>query len=117
MTEQNIPVAEPVKQKIPVHHEPTSTRALATIILGILSLVCAGFLTGVPAIIIGNLELKDIKAGKSGKQNEGITRVGFILGIIGTALTCVITIITFIFIMLAVTFGGFEAIRSQAGSV
>ena len=118
MTENNIPVAEPVKPSEPQHHtEPTSGRALATIILGVMSLICTGFLTGIPAIIIGNMELRDIKAGKSGRQNEGITKLGFILGIIGTALTCIVTVITFIFIMLAVSFGSFEAIRSQVGSV
>jgi magnesium-transporting ATPase (P-type) len=118
-TAENVPVAEPVgaHEHKSGHHEPSSGRAIATLVLGILSIMCAGFLTGVPAIIIGNMEMKDIRAGKSGRQNEGITKVGFILGIIGTALTCIMTLITVIFVMLAVSFGGFEAIRSSVGSV
>lgn len=114
----NIPVAEPVNNshQKSVHHEALSSRAITTLVLGILSIICTGFLTGVPAIILGNIELKDVKAGKSGKQNESITKVGFILGIIGTALTCIMTVITFLFIMLAVSFGGFEAIKAGTGT-
>ena len=117
MDQENIPVAEPVKPPTGNHHEVASGRAIATLILGILSLLCTGFLTGIPAIILGNMELKDIKAGKSSKQSEGIARVGFILGIIGTALTCIITLIIALFFFLAVTFGGFDAMRNSIGSV
>ena len=96
--EENIPVAKPVEKQTP--SQPTSTpteptpsaggKAIAALILGVLSLVCMGFLTGVPAIIIGRMELTDIKNGKSPKQGESIAKIGFVLGIIGTALTCLI---------------------------
>ena len=90
MDENNIPVAQPVSpcQGGQTSSQTGSTRALITLILGVLSLVCAGFMTGIPAIIIGNMELNAIKRGEAPKEGEGIAKVGFILGIVGTVLTC-----------------------------
>ena len=82
MDEQNIPVAKPVESNKPAEQAPqgptsqASSKAMAALILGILALVCMGFLTGIPAIIIGKMELKDIKEGKSPKEGEGIAKVG-----------------------------------------
>ncbi|MFH0799228.1 MAG: DUF4190 domain-containing protein [Pseudomonadota bacterium] len=90
MVDENIPVAKPVD--VPVQTQPpapsASGRAIAALILGILSLLCMGFLSGIPAIILGSMELKAIKAGHAPQAGEGVARVGYILGIVGTVLTC-----------------------------
>lgn len=55
------------------------------LILGILSLVCCGFFTGIPAIIMGNQALAEIAAGQYAET--GTVKLGRLLGIIGTALS------------------------------
>jgi hypothetical protein len=108
MEDQNIPVAKPVEPVQTTGGQPTqagSTRAVVTLILGILSLVCAGFLTGIPAIILGNMELKAIKKGEAPKEGEGVAKVGFILGIVGTVLTCLAMIGFFLIMILGITLG------------
>jgi hypothetical protein len=108
MEEQNIPVAQPVEPTSTPSGQPSqtgSTRAVVTLILGILSLVCGGFLTGIPAIIIGQMELKAIKKGEAPKEGEGVTKVGLILGIVGTVLTCLAILGFILLMMLGITLG------------
>lgn len=123
MDEQQIPVAKPVENQ-PVTEQPggvcaspkdtASSRAMAALILGILSIVCMGFLTGIPAIIIGKMELNDIKIGKANKAGEGIAKIGFILGIVGTAFTCLVMIVSIGLIVLAGFMEGMEAAQQAA---
>ena len=62
MNDQPIPVARPVEPPPAATAPPSaSTRALASLILGVLSLVCMGFVAGIPAIILGSMELKAIR--------------------------------------------------------
>lgn len=108
MNEQNIPVAQPVEQKPSTTEPPSQTgsnRALVVLILGILSLVCGGFLTGIPAIILGNMELKAIKNGEAPQEGEGVAKVGYILGIVGTVLTCIAMIGIVLLALLGITLG------------
>jgi hypothetical protein len=54
------------------------------LVLGILSIVCCGFVAGVPAIILG---LNSKKAQEQGLATNGsLGNIGFILGIIGSIL-------------------------------
>ena len=92
-------------------------RAIATLILGILSLVCMGFMTGIPAIILGSMELKAIKAGISPKSGEGVAKVGYVLGIIGTVLTCVTALIFVVLMALGISLGTFSAIQNTTLSI
>ncbi|WP_183093409.1 DUF4190 domain-containing protein [Nocardioides stalactiti] len=55
------------------------------LILGILSLVCCGFWTGVPAIIMGNKAAAEIAAGQYAETST--VKIGRLLGIIGTVLS------------------------------
>lgn len=89
MEDNNIPVAKAVEE--PKNTQPgevASGKATAALILGILAIACAGFLTGIPAIIVGSSELKAIREGTSSKKGESSAKVGYILGIIGTVLSC-----------------------------
>lgn len=54
------------------------------LVLGILSILCCGFFTGIPAIILG---MNSKKAAAQGQATNGtLGNVGFILGIIGSVL-------------------------------
>jgi hypothetical protein len=71
----------------------TSKNGLGTwaLVLGILSIVCCGFIAGVPAIILG---IQSKKAAAEGLATNGnLGNIGFILGIIGTAWTVVAAIL------------------------
>jgi prepilin-type processing-associated H-X9-DG protein len=63
----------------------TSGKAVASLILGIASFLCS-FLTGIPAIILGILGLRDIGRGQAGGQGLAIT--GIVTGGLGTLLIC-----------------------------
>lgn len=65
-----------------------SGKAVTTLVLGILSIVCCGLL-GPIAWVLGNGELKAIAAGTSPASNETMAKIGKILGIIGTVLMAV----------------------------
>ena len=69
-----------------------SGKAVAALVLGIMSLVCLGFLAGIPAIILGKMELKAIDQGQSPESNRNLAKIGFILGLIGTILTCLVSL-------------------------
>lgn len=64
-------------------------RGTTILVLGILSLVCCGLFTGIPAIVMGNSALKEIDAAPGRYSNRGSVKAGFICGIIGTALSAV----------------------------
>lgn len=106
MQQNEIPVAQPVSpppQSGPVKN--ASSRAVMTLVLGILSITCTGLLTGIPAIILGTIELKAIKAGQAPKEGESSAKIGLILGIVGTLLM-VLAIFAFIAIIaLGISFG------------
>ena len=64
------------------------------LILGVLSLVCCGLFTGIPAIIMGKKALEE--SNKAHYNNVAIIRAGWICGIIGTALSVLGAIIKII---------------------
>ena len=68
------------------------------LILGILSLVCCGFWTGVPAIIMGNSALAEINAGQYAETST--VKIGRILGMVGTALSIIGAVIYLLFFVI-----------------
>jgi len=59
-------------------------RGTIILILGILSIVLLGPFVGIPAWVMGNKDLKKIKNGIISLSEKSNTKVGMILGIIGT---------------------------------
>lgn len=99
MEQNEIPVAHPVTPPKDVKESPqSSSRATATLICGILSITCTGLVTGIPAIILGTMELKAIKAGRSPEIGGSITKLGLILGAVGTLLS-ILALLAFIAIV------------------
>lgn len=112
MTPDEIPVAQRVSQ--PETQTPktqASGRSMATLIFGILSLVCAGFVTGIPAIILGLMELKAIRNGEAPKEGESISKVGLALGIAGTLLTFLALLAFIAIIALGISLGASGALN------
>jgi len=70
---------------------PTATSGTATtsLVLGILSLVCLGFLSGIPAMILGRRATREIDASGGRIGGSGVATAGFVTGLIGTLLSVV----------------------------
>lgn len=78
--------------------QSSSAGSVIALILGILSLMCCGLLTGIPAIFVGYSEMKAADEGRSNAASRSLAKVGFILGIIGTALN-LLGIVTYMFLL------------------
>ncbi|MBI4238090.1 MAG: DUF4190 domain-containing protein [Deltaproteobacteria bacterium] len=64
-----------------------SGRAMAALVLGLLALIpCCLFFTGIPAIIVGQLELAAIDNGAAPTAGRAIAKTGLVFGVIGSAL-------------------------------
>lgn len=66
-------------------------KAIAALVLGILSVLCFGILAGIPAIIFGQIAKREIDAGNGG--GRGMAQAGFILGIVSVAITVLALIV------------------------
>jgi len=85
---------------------PTEGKALASMIVGIVSLVLAcgygiGLLGSPVALFLGRSSMKTIDASQGQLGGRGMAKAGFILGIIGTVLL-VLTIIAVVVIVIVV---------------
>ena len=67
----------------------TNTKALWSMILGIVGLVCCGLFTGIPALILGNMAKKEIEGSAGAQTGAGMAKAGVILGIIAIVLSVV----------------------------
>ncbi|HEX4472549.1 MAG TPA: DUF4190 domain-containing protein [Nocardioides sp.] len=62
----------------------TYGRAWNAFWLGLASLFCCGFLTGIPAVFVGAQALTEIAASRGRLKGSGTAWVGVILGAVGT---------------------------------
>ncbi len=99
------PIGQPVPTGPVIPSQPTSTKSIMALILGILSLLCCGFFSGIPAIILGKSEINLIDEGKITENNRTIAKVGLILGIVGTAFSALFFLIYIVFIALGLSAG------------
>lgn len=65
----------------------TNKKAIWSLVLGILGLVCCGLLAGIPAIVLGNIAKKEIAASGGAQTGGGMAQAGFIIGIVATVLS------------------------------
>jgi len=73
-------------------------RGALILVLGILSLVMFGLITGIPAWVMGHTDLKRMRDGLMESADEGLTKAGMILGIIGTVLSGLVILLIFVVI-------------------
>src|SRR5579864_7882169 len=81
----NVPPAQtqypPQAQQYPGQFQPqTDGKAMASLILGILSILCFGLLTGLPAIILGHISRGNIEQSRGRLIGAGMALAGLILG-------------------------------------
>jgi hypothetical protein len=90
-------------------------RGVLILVLGILSLVFFGIILGPIAWILGNSDLKKIRAGTMDPEGEQMTNIGRILGIVGTILHAVICcgLTVFYSAMFAVLFSNIQEIQEN----
>lgn len=88
--------------------QQSSNKGTIALVLGIVGIVCCGFL-GPVAWILGKQELAAIAAGQAPAAGEGIAKAGMILGIIATVL------LAFGFLWL-LFFGGMAVLQGVLGS-
>jgi sulfite exporter TauE/SafE len=62
----------------------TYSRAKNAFWLGFFSMICFGLFTGIPAIFVGGMALRDIKASRGRLTGRGSAWAGIVFGIIGT---------------------------------
>ncbi len=65
-------------------------RALGALILGLMSMTCAGFLAGIPAIVLGSMARRDIDRSQGARTGSGMAAAGIVTGLFGTGLSLVI---------------------------
>jgi hypothetical protein len=93
-----------------VAQDKPSTNAIVALVLGILSFFGFGFLTGIPAWIMGRNELRAIDSGSSPSAGRTLATIGMWLGIVATALA-ILALVFFLFVA-----GGMAALTAGAGS-
>ena len=69
---------------------PTDGKATASLVFGILSILCFLILAGIPAIILGHLSRADIKRSMGRLLGDGMALAGLIMGYISIGLTLLI---------------------------
>ena len=84
--------------------------ATASLVLGILSLLCFGPLTGIPAIICGHLARGKIRRSDGGLTGAGMALAGLIIGYINL----VITAIAILGIMMSIAIPSFVQARETS---
>lgn len=67
----------------------TAGQSIASLVLGILSLLCFGIFTAIPAVICGHIAKARIKADSENLQGEGMALAGLITGYITIGFTVV----------------------------
>lgn len=75
----------------------TEAKAIASLLLGLSSIMCLGAITGLPAVILGSLARKDIDRSSGTLTGRGIAAGGIVTGLFGTGLG---------FVMLLFVIGG-----------
>jgi hypothetical protein len=88
----------------------TSVLAIWSLVLGVLSLMCFGMLTGVPAIICGHVAQYRIKQSGGSLGGSGLSIGGLVTGYIGTLLTT----LAFLGVMAAIAVPAFVSARDTA---
>ena len=79
-TDHRHPRAGQQLPQVMTSHGPATT----SLVLGILSLVLTGFLTGIPAMVIGRRAGREIDASGGRLGGRGLATAGFVTGLIGT---------------------------------
>ena len=85
---------------------PTSARATAAVVLGALSVMaCLGFVTGIPAMIVGVSARREIRESQGRLGGDSVALGGIIAGAVGTVLSL---LVVGLFVLLALLGASFQ---------
>jgi hypothetical protein len=84
----------------------SDARAVAALVLGLLSITCMGLFAGIPAIVLGAMSRKEIDRSQGTLTGRGMAAGGIVTGLFGTGLSLVI--------LVAVLAGVLEAAHPEA---
>jgi hypothetical protein len=82
-----------------------SGRAIAAMIVSILSLVICCWPMGIVGIVLGRMEMNAIQEGNAPQAGETMAKVGFYLGIVATVIPLLFTALYFLGIMVSLASG------------
>ncbi|HEV7857193.1 MAG TPA: DUF4190 domain-containing protein [Pyrinomonadaceae bacterium] len=88
---------QPQQQGMPSYsgtQNQQNTLAIVSLVCGVLSILCFGLVTGIPAIITGYMQLNKIKSDPQTFGGRGLAIGGMATGAVGTLLT-ILTILIF----------------------
>lgn len=85
-----------------------SGRAIASMILSIISLFTCGPLLSIPGMILGKMEMNAIRQGQSSPAGETLAKVGFYVGLGATALSCLGILAWVFFVIMSVASGSIQ---------
>ena len=85
------PQGQPYAQVPPYQQQPpTDGKATASLVCGILSILCFSILTGIPAIILGHISRGNIQRSGGRLQGGGMALAGLILGYASLAVSALV---------------------------
>jgi type II secretory pathway pseudopilin PulG len=90
---QNPPQYQPYRGQNPSSGQQTDGKATASLILGILSLLCFSILAGIPAIILGHMSKANIRNSMGRLKGDGMATAGLVMGYLSAAAIPLILII------------------------
>lgn len=71
------------------HVPPNDVYAVWSLVLGIVGILCCGLLAAIPAIVLAVQSKKRIAASNGEMKGDGLAQAGFILGVVGVALSAI----------------------------
>ena len=81
-----------------------SGRAITAMILSIAGLIFCGWLTSIPGMILGKVEMNAIRDGRASQAGSGFAKVGFYGGIAVTAFYGVVSVLYLAYAVLTVNY-------------
>jgi len=88
--------------------------AVASLVLGILSLTGMSWLTGIPGVILGHLALRQIRASRGAETGESLAMGGLVTGYIGIGLVVLGILIGLVFLLFMVGLVGLAGLSAAA---
>lgn len=81
--------------------QSASGKAITAMVLSLVSIVTCGPFLSIPGLILGKQEIDAIRRGESPVAGEGFAKVGYWVGVVVTALSCLAGIVYAIIVMIA----------------
>ncbi len=85
--------------------QKTDGLAITSLVLGILSMICCGIVTGIPAVICGHIAIGRMKKDPN-LQGKGLAMAGLIIGYLGI-------VVSVIYLIYVFAFGGMAAFEES----